>query len=191
MSEENKIGEKIRHVRENNGMTVNELADASHCSVEFIEDLEGGAYVPSLTPLLKIARVLGVRLGTFLDDAPQTGPFMVKSGKSENITHFSGSYSNLKESTLDFYSLAYGKQDRHMEPFIIEVSPKTGENKLSSHEGEEFIYVLDGEIEILYGQEQYQLKVGDSIYYDSVIPHELHAADEIKARILAVIYAPL
>ncbi len=191
MSEENKIGEKIRHVRENNGMTVDQLADASHCSVDFIKDLENGAYVPSLTPLLKIARVLGVRLGTFLDDAPQTGPFMVKSGKSQNIIHFSGSYSNLKESTLDFYSLAYRKQDRHMEPFIIEVSPKTGENKLSSHEGEEFIYVLDGEIKILYGQEQYQLKKGDSIYYDSVIPHELHAANEIKARILAVIYAPL
>ena len=51
--------------------------------------------------------------------------------------------------------------------------------------------MFDGEIEILYGQEQYQLKVGDSIYFDSVIPHELHAADEIKARILAVIYAPL
>jgi transcriptional regulator with XRE-family HTH domain len=131
MSEENKIGEKIRHVRENNEMSVKELADTSHCSVEFIEDLESGAYIPSLTPLLKIARALGVRLGTFLDDAPQTGPFMVKSGKSENIIHFSGSYNNLEESTLDFYSLAYGKQDRHMEPFIIEVTPKTGGHKLS------------------------------------------------------------
>ena len=191
MSDGNAIGEKIRHIRENNEMTIKELADASHCSVEFIIDLENGAYIPSLTPLLKIARVLGVRLGTFLDDAPQTGPFMVKSGKSENITHFSGSYNNLEESTLDFYSLAYGKQDWHMEPFIIEVSPKTGENKLSSHEGEEFIYVLNGEIEILYGQEKYQLKTGDSIYYDSIIPHELHASNGIKARILAVIYAPI
>ncbi len=190
MSEENKIGEKIRHVRENNGMTVDELADASHCSVDFIEDLESGAYIPSLTPLLKIARALGVRLGTFLDDAPRTGPFVVKSGKSENIIHFSGSYSNLEESTIDFYSLAYGKQDRHMEPFIIEVHPKTGEHKLSSHEGEEFIYVMDGEIIILYGQDEYQLKTGDSIYYDSIIPHELHASDDVDARILAVIYAP-
>ena len=191
MSDENKIGEKIHHIRENNGMTIKELADASHCSVAFIKDLENGAYIPSLTPLLKIARALGVRLGTFLDDSPQTGPFIVKSGKSENITHFSGSYNNLEESTLDFYSLAYGKQDWHMEPFIIEVSPKKGENKLSSHEGEEFIYVLDGEIKILYGQEKYELKTGDSIYYDSIIPHELHASEEINAKILAVIYAPL
>lgn len=191
MLDENKIGDKIRHVRKNNKMTVDELAEATNCSVNFLTDLENGAYIPSLTPLMKIARALGVRLGTFLDDALQTGPFVVKSGKSENIIHFSGSYSNLDESTLDFYSLAYGKQGRHMEPFIIDVTPKKGENKLSSHEGEEFIYVLDGEIIILYGQDKYNLKKGDSIYYDSIIPHEVHAADNEDAKILAVLYAPL
>jgi len=190
MSEENKIGEKIRQVRENKGMSLEELAESSRCSPNFIRNLESGAHVPSLMPLLKIAQALGVRLGTFLDDAPQTGPFVVKSGKSENVIHFSGSITNLEETTQDFYSLAYGKQDRHMEPFFIEVHPKNiGEYELSSHEGEEFIYVMEGAIEILYGQEKYLLDVGDSIYYDSVVPHDLHAYGG-EARILAVVYTP-
>jgi len=192
MSEENKIGEKIRQVRENKGMSVEELAEASQNRVELIESLENGSHIPSLTPLFKIANALGVRLGTFLDDAPQTGPFMLKAGKSEKIIHFSGSDKNLEESTLDFYSLAYGKGDRHMEPFVIDLHPKNPKNyDLSSHEGEEFIYVMDGEIEVLYGQEKYRLNAGDSIYYDSIIPHDLHAHGEKEAKILAVVYAPL
>jgi transcriptional regulator with XRE-family HTH domain len=191
MAEDNKIGEKIRQVRERKEMSVEELAKASGNSVELIESLEKGAYIPSMAPLFKIARVLGVRLGTLLDDMPQTGPFVVKSGQSQEVIHFTGSISNLEESTLELYSLAYGKGDRHMEPFIVDLHPKTADNyELSSHEGEEFIYVMDGDVELCYGQEKYVLGAGDSIYYDSVIPHDLHAHQE-EAKILAVVYAPL
>lgn len=191
MAEDNKVGEKIRQIRESKNMSVEELAENSENSLELVKSLEDGSYIPSLTPLFKIAKALDVRLGTFLDDMPQTGPFLVKSGHSEEIIHFSGSGHNLEESTLEFYSLAYGKGDRHMEPFIIDIHPKKPEDyELSSHEGEEFIYVMGGEIELLYGQEKYLLEEGDSIYYDSVVPHDLHANGENEARILAVVYAP-
>ena len=190
MVDENKVGEKIRQLRESREMSREELAESSQCDVELIEKLENGAVLPSLTPLLNIARALGVRLGTFMDDAPQTGPFVVKSGSSKSVTHFSGKNTSLDESALDFYSLAYGKSDRHMEPFIIDVHPpKTDEYELASHEGEEFIYVMSGEIEILYGQETYVIGEGDSIYYDSIVPHDLHAHGA-DAKILAVVYAP-
>lgn len=192
MPEDNRIGVKIRQIRESKEMTVEELAESSGNSVELVNCLEEGSHIPSLTPLFKIAKALDVRLGTFLDDMPQTGPFLVKSGQSEEIIRFSGSKNNLKESTLDFYSLAYGKGDRHMEPFLIDILPKKPENyELSSHEGEEFIYVMGGEIELLYGQEKYLLTEGDSIYYDSVVPHDLHAYGGKEAKILAVVYAPL
>jgi len=191
MADDNKIGKKIRQVRESKEMTVEELAKSSGNSVELIESLEEGSFIPSMTPLFKIARALGVRLGTFLDDMPQTGPFVVKSGQSEEIIHFTGSISNLEESTLDLYSLAYGKGDRNMEPFIVDLHPKKVDKyELSTHEGEEFIYVMGGQIEIIYGQEKYLLNTGDSIYYDSVIPHDLHA-HESEAKILAVVYSPL
>lgn len=190
MSDENQLGIKIQQIRENREMSVKELAEESQCSKEVIESIESGDLIPSLTPLIKIARVLGVRLGTFLDDAPQTGPVMVKSGKSEQVIHFSGKEDHPDTSALDFYSLASGKADRHMEPFIIDVRiPASKDYKLSSHEGEEFIYVMSGKIEILYGQENYLLSEGDSIYYDSIVPHDLHAYGE-DAKILAVVYTP-
>jgi len=192
MSEENKLGEKIKQIRKNHEMSVEELAAQSQCSSELINSIENGNLIPSLTPLIKIARALGVRLGTFLDDAPQTGPIMVKKGESEQVIHFSGKEDHPNASALDFYPLASGKADRHMEPFIIDVHPpESTEYKLSSHEGEEFVYVMDGEIEILYGQDKYLVSKGDSIYYDSIVPHDLHAYGGKDAKILAVVYTPL
>lgn len=192
MTEKNSVGEKIRQFREDRDMTVEELANESKSNVELIEKLEAGELIPSLTPLLKIARALGVRLGTFLDDTPQKGPVVNRSGESKNVVRFSGKCATCEESTLDFYSLAADKQDRNMEPFIIDVHPcnDAKEPELSSHEGEEFIYVLDGDIEVSYGKDKHTLKKGDSIYYDSIVPHDLHSAGK-EAKILAIVYTPL
>ncbi|WP_135604550.1 helix-turn-helix domain-containing protein [Methanococcoides sp. NM1] len=192
MTEKNSVGEKIRQFRESHEMSVEELAKESQSSVELIEKLEAGELIPSLTPLLKIARALGVRLGTFLDDAPQTGPVVVRNGASDNVVRFSGKSKSSEESALDFHSLAADKQARNMEPFIIDVHPfkNDEEHELSSHEGEEFIYILEGNIEVIYGNETYTLTVGDSIYYDSVVPHDVHAAGT-EAKILAVVYTPI
>ncbi|AXV36856.1 MAG: XRE family transcriptional regulator [Methanobacteriaceae archaeon] len=191
MSEKNQLGSKIRQIRENNQMSLEDLSKASNISIEELDSIENGELIPSLTPLIKIARALGVRLGTFLDDAPQTGPVVSKSGQYENIILFSGKENHPDQSKLEFYALASGKQDRHMEPFIIDVHPPDNQDyKLSSHEGEEFVYIMDGKIEILYGTERYLLSKGDSIYYDSIIPHDLHAYGEKDAKILAVVYTP-
>ena len=79
-----------------------------------------------------------------------------------------------------------------MEPFIVEIEPQKEPNyKLSSHEGEEFIYVLNGKIEINYGKDLLQLEQGDSIYLDSVVLHNIHAAGDQVAKILAVVYTPV
>jgi uncharacterized cupin superfamily protein len=89
------------------------------------------------------------------------------------------------------HPLAQQKAGRHMEPFIININPT--ENKdylLSEHEGEEFIHVMSGEVEIDYGKEKYTLQEGDSIYYDSIVKHHLHGAPGKSAKILAVIYIP-
>ena len=78
-----------------------------------------------------------------------------------------------------------------MEPFIIDIQPsESKEFTLSSHEGEEFIYVMEGELEIAYGKTTYNLKEGDSIFYDSIINHHVHGANGKAAKILAVVYTP-
>lgn len=79
-----------------------------------------------------------------------------------------------------------------MEPFTIEISPiEKDEHELSSHEGEEFIVVTEGSIEITYGNENYILNTGESIYYDSIVPHHVHAYGGRTAKILAVVYVPV
>lgn len=191
MSDKNLIGAKIRQLRENREMTQQQLANASENSIELLEHIENGDVVPSLTPLIKIAKALDVRIGTFMDDVQQRGPVIVEQGQTEKVIYFSGQKDQTKESAMEFYSLASGKCDRHMEPFLIDVDIHDNvEFKLESHEGEEFIYVIDGKIEIVYGSEKYMVSKGDTIYYDSVVPHHLHAYGEKPAKILAVIYAP-
>jgi quercetin dioxygenase-like cupin family protein len=89
---------------------------------------------------------------------------------------------------MDFHALAPGKTGRHMEPFIVDASPDADVH-LSSHEGEELLYILEGRVEVLYGKESYTLEAGDSIYYDSVVPHQVRAV-EAPAKLLGVVYAP-
>ena len=92
---------------------------------------------------------------------------------------------------MEYHSLARSKADRHMDPFIIDVSATDDMDfVLSSHEGEEFIYVLQGCMEISYGKNTYLLNEGDSIYYDSIVPHHVHGYQGQAARILAVVYTP-
>ena len=191
MSVEYKIGEKLRQLRESQQMTIELLAEQSQCHVEQIRQIEDGALVPSLTPLMEISRALGVRLGTLLDDDPIDGPVVFISAEAPNVIRFSGKDPMATSSNLDFYSMGSGKRDRHMEPFMIDVKPRSGEAPpLSAHEGEEFIFVLSGAIQINYGKITYDLAAGESIYYDSVVPHDVHAKGNENARILAVVYAP-
>jgi len=185
------VGEKIKKLRKYKEISLEELSKNSGVKKDLIKEIEESEIVPSLAPLIKISRSLGVRLGTLLDDTIEEGPVIVREGKAGKVIHFSGQEDETSESHLDFYSLGAGKVDRHMEPFIVQVEPHTDNFKLSSHEGEEFIYILEGEIEIVYGKEKYHLKEGDSIYYDSIVPHHLHAKEDKPARILAVVYTPL
>ncbi len=190
MADADRVGKKIHALREQRGMTVADLADQSQCAANIIEELEAGEMTPSLAPLTKIARGLGVHLGTFIDTAPHPGPAVVRADAREEVAHFSGIGHASRWGTLDFYSLAVNKEGRHMEPFIIDIHPTVEEDiTLSVHEGEEFIYVVTGSIEVTYGDEQLVLNPGDSIYYDSTTPHEVRAAGEEDARILAVVYA--
>ena len=185
----NLIGLRIRQLRERRETPIETLAQKSGCSVEMISALESGELVPSLTPLMRLARGLGVRLGTLLDDQSQDGPAIVRKGEQGATLHFSGNDPARKRSTLDFHPLAPHKAARNMEPFLIDVHPATGEVVLNEHEGEELLFVLTGRIEIRYGKDTYQLDVGDSIYYESIVPHHVHALGG-EAQILAVVYAP-
>lgn len=186
------VGEKIKSLRQEKNISIDELAERSGLAVEQIERIENNIDLPSLAPLIKIARVLGVRLGTFLDDQAETGPVVCRKKEATDTISFSNNAIHSRRH-MEYHSLSKSKADRHMEPFIIDVQPtdESTDFVLSSHEGEEFIMVLEGVMEISYGKFTYMLEEGDSIYYDSIVPHHVHAYEGTAAKILAVIYTPV
>lgn len=188
MSEDVRVGKKVATVRESLSLTAEELAERSGCDPALIRRIEAGEIVPSLAPLIKISRALGVRLGTLLDDATGLGPAITRRDEAAGTTRMKSLATGSTAGTLDFFSLAPGKATKHMEPFLVTVHP--GGGALSSHEGEEVLFVLEGRIEVAYGKELHTLGPGDSIYYDSIVPHRVSAAGGADARILAVVYAP-
>jgi len=191
MTEASHIGAKIVTIRESLGLTREQLAERCDCSETVIAGLERGDLAPSLTPLIKITRALGVRLGTLMDDDTRIGPVVTRSGETNGVSRVKSLEISSNAGALDFFSLAPNKTSRHMEPFIINIKPSSGEaSPLSNHEGEEFIYALSGAIEIEYGKDIFRLEPGDSIYYDSIIPHQVRARGSETARILAVVYTP-
>ncbi|NTW28838.1 MAG: cupin domain-containing protein [Coriobacteriia bacterium] len=192
MADDNRIGVKITTLRESLRLSQEELAERCDCEVSVIVALEAGELAPSLAPLIKVTRALGVRLGTLLDDDTNVGPVVTRAGQAEETSRVKSLETESDAGTLGFFSLAEGKSARHMEPFTITVSPAPAETHvLSSHEGEEFLYVLDGAIEVEYGKDIYVLESGDSIYYDSIVPHQVRAGSGGPAKFLGVVYTPV
>ena len=171
----------MRSVRESRRLTPEELAGTCGLEVRQLLALEEGTEVPSLSPLGKVAHALGVRLGTFLDDNEAWGPEICRkdAGLKDN-----GRFSE----HLHYAACAPHKPGRNMEPFIVEVDTSCP-GQISSHEGEEFLYVLSGVVDIRYGRQTYHLEEGDSIYFDSIVGHSISAPSG-KSRLLAVLYAP-
>ncbi len=186
------VGSKIKGIRESKGLTLEEVAERSGLSLDQITSIETDQNLPSLGPLIKIARALGVRLGTFMDDNDALGPVVCRAEERESKSSisFSNGAADARKH-MEYHPLAQQKAGRHMEPFIIDINPEDEPNfQLSAHEGEEFIYVMQGEVEIVYGKDTYSLKEGDSIFYDSIVKHHVHGAPGKSAKILAVVYIP-
>ncbi len=191
MATAEKLGNKITTLRESLGLTQEELATRCACDLSVIQGLEAGEMAPSLAPLIKITRALGVRLGTLMDDDDALGPIYLKADEIAEATRMHSLETVSDAGDLRFFSLAEGRASRHMDPFIITITP-SGEmdHELSQHEGEEFLYGMEGCIEIEYGKEIYVLHPGESIYYDSIVPHQVRAHDDQAAKFLAVVYTP-
>ena len=183
------VGRRIADYRAKAELNLDDLAERTGLERGFLKSVEESDVYPSLGPLIKIARVLGVRLGTFLDDHISEDPLIVRlADRQQQLTTHRG---DKKPAEVVFYSLGLGKTDRHMEPFFIELLPESGKDQpLSSHEGEEFVVVLSGRAKLVYGRDRTILNPGDSIYYNSIVPHHLGCSGDEKARIYAVLYIP-
>ncbi len=183
------VTDKIKILCADREMSMEELAEGAGLSLEQVNRICGKDIIPSLSSLIKIARALGVRLGTFLDDSQEMGPVINRHADSQQQTTFT-SHQTSSNSHMDFVSLAARKAGRNMEPFLIDIESGTGKEMPSTHEGEEFLFVLEGSIVVHYGTKKYILNKGDSIYYDSIVDHLVTATENSKAKILGVVYSP-
>ena len=110
------VGSKIKGIRESKNIALEEMAERSGLSIEQIVSIENDQFLPSLGPLIKIARALGVRLGTFLDDNDALGPVVCRAAEREdNSISFSNDATEARKN-MEYHSLAKQKAGRHMEP---------------------------------------------------------------------------
>ena len=183
------INDKIKQFREQKNLSIDELAERSGIGAEVISTVEKGDEAPSSSVIIKLSRALGLRVDTLLEVDNISGPVLTKAGEVHNSTNF----SNGKASHPDFVnysSLTHGKNNCSINPFIVEI--KSNDNKImSSHEGEELIYVLEGSAEVVYGNQTYSLEKGGSLYFDSVVSHCVKAKNGGSVKLLAVLYSPI
>ncbi len=189
IGEKHNIGYRIRQKREIQNMSLEELSQATEIPIDVLKSIENDEVAPSLNPLSRISRALGARIGTFLDNEPRDDPIIFKDKTKEEEDYFTNK-RDTNNTNMEYTSLAIGKKDKHMEPFIVNIN-STHEIIEYSHEGEEFIYVLEGTVKLIYGKNEHILNEGNSAYYDSIVPHKIKSIQNDNAKVLAVLYTPI
>ena len=186
MGKQSSVGKRIRTYRERLDMSVYDLAQKSGIDEKIVNAIEKGEVMPALGVLTKLSRALGQRLGTFMDDQFKPDPIITRA---EDLDAKNVAKEGSNQLGYASHSLALGKPDRHMDPFRIEFDAN-GVDEVSSHEGEELIICIAGEVELTYGNEKFELKAGDTAYYNSVVKHGLKANGGKPASIYGIVFMP-
>jgi transcriptional regulator with XRE-family HTH domain len=182
------IGEKIKRFREDNALTLQDMAERTGLSTAVLSQIENHLISPPLGTLIRLTRALDLRPGHFFDQHPDRPFTIVRKEERRPVSRFASKRGI--QYGYSYESLGHDMKDRHMEPFLVTLEPATlASPKPASHDGEEFLFVLEGEMEVTLGEHSDVLQPGDAIYYDSNIPHLVQCKGEEKALILAVIYS--
>jgi transcriptional regulator with XRE-family HTH domain len=178
------IGKRIRSLREAKGLTLEALSQMTGFEVDLLAAIEKDRVQPQLGTVIKLSKALDSALGRLISG---TGDrlYAVTRKKDQKVVSRSTGQRGQKH-LYTYKSLAPEVKGRHMEALIVQLEENPGK-EMSVHEGEEFIYVLDGVVTLTIGEEAFEIEPGDSAYYLSTIPH-LIAAQSGRATILAVLY---
>jgi transcriptional regulator with XRE-family HTH domain len=186
-----RIGSKIRGLRQQKRLTLQELSELTTLSKPLLSQIENEQVIPPLATLLKVAKGLKVDIHFFFQDEGYRQKYMLTRREDisadEKVPRLS---ANSSARPYVYHSLAQGLRHKHMEPFLVEFERKEWDDSLFfKHDGdEEFIYVTEGELELHYNSEVLHLRSGDSIYYDSSQPHGWVAVGSDHAKAVAVMY---
>ena len=189
MSEQNdKIGDKIKNLRLKKGASIADVAKNSGIAESVIAGIEDHSISPPLGNIVNLANVFHVTVGSLLGDSADSPYCIVRKDDRKTVSRFSS--TDGKAGSYSYESLGHQKQYRKMEPFMVTLTP-TGDspNLPNQHSGEEILFVVEGQVEVTLADHTDILNPGDSIYYDSNLPHIVACHGEKPASIFAVIYA--
>ena len=183
------LGQKIKTLRQRKGLTLQQMADKTSLSVPLLSQIESEVVAPPVATLLKISKALNVNIGYFFQEE-ESGKRAVIVRKNERKQVFRRIHEDPSKVGYYYESLAYPKADKHMEPFQVQFEVKKKEDLVFfNHKGEEFVFVLEGQLECNYEDETFLLDPGDSLYFDSSFPHAFRAVGKKNALAIDVIYA--
>ena len=183
------VGHNIKAFREKMGLTLQQFADKLGISSALLTRLENRMVSPSLGMLVQIANVFGTTVSSFIGGQSEREYCVVRKEDHANASRVG--LKDEESTSYKYQSLGSGKAGRKMEPFLLKIQPMSEPSTARSvHAGEEFLYVLAGEVEVFLGDNRELLRAGDSIYYSSTTPHHVHSAKEgEEASILAVMHS--
>lgn len=177
------IGERIRKIRKRQQRTIQEIADICGFTRSLLSQIETGKTVPPLATLTRIAVALGVTVSALLNDQNGSG--------TVHTTHEALESAELIQTDKGyrFLAIAAARANKLMEPILFEARRGEVKRKPLSHSGEEFVFVLTGQMRYRVGNVEYLLSEGDSLYFDAEQKHDLKPVSEI-VRYLAIFCEP-
>lgn len=181
------VGERVKAVREGRNLSLQDISQRTDLDVSLLEQIESGSLAPPLGTVIKLAKALNLKMGYFISGEEDRAYTIVRKSDRKVISRYDskkGEYYG-----YGYESLAPHKKNRHMEPFLVSLDPAETEEERSTHDGQEFIYVLEGAMEVRLDEEIHILRPGDAIYYDSTVPHLVKCHGDKRTKILAVLYA--
>jgi transcriptional regulator with XRE-family HTH domain len=181
-SHEIRVGLKMKHTRLLKGLTLKQLAELAGCSESLLSRIENGNANPSIKMMHRVARALDMPVSGLFQENVQPSNVVMRHG--ERPTVGTDQVRRGKGSKLE--ALIPSGRGNLLSGYINDIEPGGGSEGVLQHEGEEFGYVLDGEIELIVDNRSYQLRVGDSFYFRSERPHSYINNRKKIARVLWV-----
>ncbi|MGA1846503.1 helix-turn-helix domain-containing protein [Deferribacter abyssi] len=175
------IGERIRKLRTERGMTLQDVANFTGFSKALISQIENNVVTPPISTLAKIAKVLNVKMTYFFDEEINYKDYYIVKKKERKFVFREGA----KHGYL-YEELAHIKNNDIFETFVVTIKPGDSHKKLFSHEGYEFMFILDGKIKLYLNNDIIELEEGDSIAFSSKIPHYAESINKGSSKILSV-----
>jgi quercetin dioxygenase-like cupin family protein len=170
------VGKKIRKERLKKKISLDRVANETGFSIDHLKEIEAGKKIPPVGTLLQLAKALEIDSGFFLREQ--------ESSLRSRIRAYAKRTENYAYTTL-----TPGAESKHLKAFKVTIDAMKDHKGVGyQHEGEEFIYVLSGKIELTVGDHVNVLDVGESIHFNSGIRHQLRNVGEEKAELLVVIY---